>query len=229
MYGMMNIQNQELSIAKTKNLEINSQNLENIDAGFVEGKKFDLKLDKSIRQITIQNNAGTKVNNYQQSKLAKIEIDAKQIENSTLTIKYNLAVTNQGEVAGYANEIIDYLPRDVVFNQKMNTTWYQLKDGSIATKELANQIIQPGETKNIILTVSKKMTQENTGTITNKAKIGKYSSDFVVEDENINNNDSQVDVIISLRTGRLILYISLVMIGIIIIAIGVYWIKKEIL
>lgn len=229
IYSVMKIQNREIPVAKTKMLEINSRNLENIDAGFVEGKKFDLKLDKSVSQITIQNSTGTKVNNYQQSKLAKIEIDAKQIETSNLIIKYNIAVTNQGEVAGYANEIIDELPSDLTFSQQMNPTWYPLKDGSIATKELSNQMIQPGETKNITLTVSKKMTQENTGTITNKAKIEKYSSDSVAEDVDSSNNESQVDVIVSVRTGRIILYLSLATIIIMIIAIGVYYIKKEVL
>ena len=73
------------------------------------------------------------------------------------------------------------------------------------------------------------MTQENTGTITNKAKIEKYSSDSVAEDVDSSNNESQVDVIVSVRTGRIILYLSLATIIIMIIAIGVYYIKKEVL
>jgi len=229
MYSVINIQHQEVPVAKTKTLELQTQDLENVDAGFMEGKKFDLKIDKSIRQITIKNNAGTKVNSYQNSKLAKVEIDAKQMESSNIVIQYNIAVTNQGEVAGYANEIIDYLPKDLTLNKANNQTWYALKDGSIATKELANQIISPGETKNITLTVSKKMTQENTGTITNKVRIGKYTNDYGSEDVDNQNNESQADVIVSVRTGRIILYISLTIIIIMIIAVGVYLIKKEVL
>jgi len=219
----------EVSIAKTKTLELKSQDLENIDAGFIEGKKFDLKIDKSINQVTVQNSKGTKVNTYQNSKLAKVEIDAKQIENSNISIKYNIAVTNQGEVDGYVDEIIDYLPKDLTFSQERNPSWYQLKGGSIATKELSKEIIHPGETKEIALIVSKKMTQENTGTITNKARIEKYSSYNKVEDINTNNDESQADVIVSVRTGRIILYISLAITIVMMIAVSVYFIKKKVL
>ena len=209
------IQNQELPVARTKTLVINSQDLKNIDAGFVEGKNFDLKLDKTIKQVIIQTNKGTKVNSYNQTKLAKIEIDRKQIENSNIIIEYNIAITNSGEIAGYANEIIDYLPEDISFNQEINKSWIKLKDGSLSTKELSNQPINPGETKNITLTVSKKMTGENIGTITNKVKCEKQ--------------ESQAELIVSIRTGRIILYISLVIVIISIIAIGVYFIKKKVL
>ena len=230
IYHKMKIQEQELEVAKTKTLEINTQDLENIDAGFIKGKAFDLKIEKNIEQITIQNKAGTKVNSYQQSKLAKVEIDAKQIQNTNVIIKYNILVTNQGEVAGYANEIVDELPKELTFIQEMNhQQWYQLEDGSLCTKELSNQMINPGETKNISLIVLKKMTKENTGTIVNKAKIGNYSNDYMKEDENTKNNESQAEVILSVRTGRILLSICFIMIVVVIIAVGVYVIKNKVL
>ena len=71
------------------------------------------------------------------------------------------------------------------------------------------------------------MTQENTGTITNKVRIGKYTNDYGSEDIDNQNNESQADVIVSVRTGRIILYISLAIIIIMIIAVGVYFIKKK--
>ncbi len=109
MEGKMKLQDKELTIAKTKTIAINSKNLENIDAGFVDAKEFDLKIDKTINKVTVGTNKGTKVIAYNQTKLGKVEIDAKQIQNSNITIEYNIAITNQGKVAGYANEIIDYL------------------------------------------------------------------------------------------------------------------------
>ncbi len=49
------------------------------------------------------------------------------MESSNIVIQYNIAVTNQGEVAGYANEIIDYLPKDLTLNKADNQSWYALK------------------------------------------------------------------------------------------------------
>lgn len=206
---------QEGTVARTKTLIVDTKDLENIDAGFVEAKEFDLKLDKTIKQVTIKTTKGTTVQAYNQTKLAKVEIDSKQIANSEVIIEYNIAVTNRGEVAGYANEIIDYLPESLSFDQKANKTWTKLKDGGVSTKELSNQIINPGETKNITLTVSKKMTGEDTGTITNKAKC--------------QTSESQAELIVSIKTGRVIVYTILIITTAAIIAIGVYYIKKEVL
>ena len=99
MKGKLTIGDETVTIAKTKTLRIESQNLENINAGFVEGKKQDFKIDKTIQQVIVENKKETKVYSYNQSKLAKIEIDAKQIENSNVMITYNIAIQNQGEVA----------------------------------------------------------------------------------------------------------------------------------
>lgn len=229
MHSTLEINNQKLSIAKTKTLELKSQDLKNIDAGFIEKNKFDLKIDKTIKKITIQDNKGEKVISYHQSQLAKVEIDSKKIENTNVIIEYDIAVHNQGEVAGYANEIIDYLPKGLSLNEEMKKVWSQMEDGSISTKVLSNQVILPKETKNVTLIVSKKITQENVGTIINKAKISKYSNESIVEDINMNDNESQADVIISIKTGNVILYLSLIIIIALMTAFSIYFIKKQVL
>ena len=94
---------------------------------------------------------------------------------------------------------------------------------------MANQIILPNETKNITLVVSKNIAQEDIGTITNKAKIGSYSNDNITKDIEDSNNESQAEVIVSIRTGRIILYLSLMIIVAIIIVVSIGMIKKKIL
>ena len=108
--------------------------------------------------------------------LTKIEIDAKLLSNTNVIIEYNIEVTNEGEIAGYANEVIDYMPKDLTFSSEMNKAWYQNTDGSISSKELSNTIINPGETKSLTLTLTKKMTQNNVGTTINIAEIGQESN-----------------------------------------------------
>ncbi len=73
------------------------------------------------------------------------------------------------------------------------------------------------------------MTEEDTGTITNNAKISKYSSDYTAQDINTKNNESQAELIVSIRTGRIVMYTILSITIIAIMAIGVYTIKKEVL
>lgn len=233
----LTLQGQERQMASTKVITLQNQNLKNIDAGLIEGKIFDFKLDKYINRILMQDAKGTTVKQYNNEKLAKVELDAKRMTNSNIIIEYKIEVTNEGDIAGYASELVDYMPKDLQFNSEINKAWYQGTDGNLYTKELANQIIHPGETKTILLTLMKKMTQNNTGTVINTAEISKSTNDLALKDidstegNKIQGEDdmSTAEVIISIKTGGMILYISLFFIIITMIGMGTYIIKKDIL
>lgn len=224
-------------VAITKTLSVDNVDLTSIDAGFVTMDRFDLKLDKSISKVIVQNSAGTTVSQYNKEKLAKIEIDARRINNSMVIIEYNIDVTNEGQVPGYVTEIIDYKPDDVTFSSEMNKNWYQSTDGEIYTKELANQIINPGETKTVKLTLIKNMNQNNTGTIQNIAEIHSDSNDYSLDDidstpanNNMNEDDISIaEAIVSIRTGAVVMYVSLVFIIVAILGVGIYLINKKVL
>lgn len=223
------LQGQEQTIAMTGTLELMNGDLNHIDAGFIQGEKFDLKLDKYISKIIIQNNKGTIVKQFNQAKLAKIELDSKQINNSNVIIEYSIQITNEGEMAGYVNEIVDNKPADLSFSSEMNTNWYQTTNGELCSRELNNQLLAPGETKVIRLTLTKNMNQDNTGTIINTAQIKKASNDYVIQDRDAENDRSTAEVIISINTGIVIMYLSLIISMIMIIGVGIYMIKKKVL
>lgn len=231
------LKNEKIKCAKTKELNLENTNLANIDAGFIKSETFDLKLEKYINKITVQNSDGTRVISYNKEKLAKVEIDAKKIANSKVTIEYSIEVTNEGDVAGYANEIVDYLPSDLKFSNQSNSGWKQNTNGNLYTTALANQVILPGQTKTINLILTKDMTQDNTGRILNKAEINKHYNERMLDDidSTPGNKDekeddmSNADVIISIKTGSIILYTTITIISIAILATGIYFIKKKVL
>lgn len=227
----------EEEIAITGNLKLENQDLVNIDAGFIKNEKFDLRLDKSINKVIVQNSKGTTVHQYSNTQFAKIELDAKQLVNSTVIIEYNIQVTNEGEIAGYVSDIVDYKPTDVTFSSEMNKNWYQSTDGQLHTKELANQSINPGETKNVTLTLVKRMTQENTGTTINTAEISQASNALAIVDNDstpankVQGEDdmSTAELLISIKTGGAMMYIALITIIIAVVGLGSYIIKKRVL
>lgn len=231
------VDGKEVECAKTKELEIKDNTFSNIDAGFIEMEKFDLKLSKYVSKITIQNNKETRTITYDKSQLAKAEIAANRIKGTNVTIEYEIEVSNQGDVPGYAREIIDYLPSDLKFSKELNPSWTQNEKGNVYTTLLANQEILPGQTKSVKLILTKAMTQENTGTIINKAEISKHYNEYMLSDINstpANRNEKEndmgrADVIISIKTGQAVLYIVLI-IGIVsITGIGIYFIKNKVL
>ena len=234
--GTKTINGQEQKVAITQNLSLN-KDLTNIDAGFVELETFDLKLDKYINRIIIQTNSRTTVREYNREQLAKIELDAKSIANSTVIIEYKILVTNEGEVAGYASEIVDYMPSDLTFSSEMNSNWFLSTDQNLYSRELANQIINPGETKEITLTLYKTMNNNNTGTTINTAELSIANNDNDIADTDSTPGNkatgeddiSTANVIISIRTGGVIGISVLIVIIMAVIATAVYIIKTKVL
>ena len=95
---------------------IKDNNLANINMGVCEVSIFDLKLEKYVTKIIVQNGKETDIYSYDNASLAKVEIDAKKIGNSIVTVEYAIKVTNNGELDGYVKSIVDYIPSGFKFN-----------------------------------------------------------------------------------------------------------------
>lgn len=207
------INNKEQILATTDIITINNNNALDIDLGLINKKVFDLELTKTISKITVSNSEGKKITEYKDADLAKIEIASKYLKGSTVVIEYKIKVTNNGDIAGFAKKIVDYKPNDLEFNSSINSNWYQSGD-YIYSNSLENEIINPGETKEIKLILTKKMTQSNTGLSNNIAEIqNAYNSSNIKDVDSIVNNKQfgeddlgQANVIISIKTGALVTY-----------------------
>ena len=201
---------------------------ENIDLGLVKIKVFDLKIEQFVQKITVTNKKGTKEYNYNNEKFAKIEIHSKQFVGSTVVIEYKIRITNVGEMAGYANEIIAEIPQQFDFHSELNTDWnksmsYNLSNVSYRTKE-----IQPGESIEATLILSKTLDDDSAGTFTNITKIGISENVKHIEDKNKENDVDSTQVIIGVSTGtQTIVGITCIIIGIIIILFILYKILNK--
>lgn len=223
--------------AITEEIEVTNSNIYNIDLGLVVNPKFDLKLDKTVSKITVQDSTGTKTYDYKDTKLAKRDLVGKQINSTTIVIEYKIKVTNEGAVSGYAKKIADYIPAELKFNSELNKDWYQGENGAIYSSSLANTLINPGETKEIILLLTKKLTQENVGLINNTAEIQEAYNDLCLQDADstpankVSGEDdmSSADVLLTVKTGETILFIVLSLGIISAITASTYVIKKKIL
>lgn len=210
-------------VASTDILTVNNTDISNINIGLIELKNFDLKLEKHIQKVLIQNASGSTVRQYDNVDIAKVELDAKKINGSTVLIEYNITVSNVGEVDGYVKKVVDYMPSDLKFSSELNKDWYQT-NGQLYNASLANTKISAGQSRTITLTLTKAMTENNTGLTMNVAEIAEDYNELGIKDSNSTpgnkaegeNDMSSAEVLISIRTGG-ILYIS---IAIIVLAIG---------
>ena len=120
------------------------------------------------------------------------------------------------------------------FSSEMNKDWYQ--EGSVLkTNSLSNEIIEPGKSKTVKLTLTKTMTEDNTGTVTNTAEIGEALNEENITDINSTpgnniqgeNDMSSADLIISIKTGGTVIYASLIGIIIAMFIVGVFFVTRE--
>ncbi len=207
-----------------------TESVSNINIGLKENLNYDMELDKYISRITIQNSEGTKSYDYTDSTFQKVEINRKRINGSMVVLEYTIRVKNTGEIAGYITNIKDYLPSGLEFSSELNQDWY-ISEGNLYTKSLANTRIEPGESKDIKLILTKNMTEDNVGLINNRAEImedyneyGKADIDSTANNQVKDEDDmGAADVLIAVSTGgTIIAYIFLAMINTALIAFAIY-------
>ena len=186
---------------------------------------FDLTIDKKIKTIDVvnekENKTLTKTNSNQ---LMKVDIPNSQINKTTLTVKYDITVTNVGEVAGYALSIKDNLPK----NMKLAGNQVDWSDGNnIATlTKLASTELKPGEsvTEEIVLTI--KLTENDVGMKINTAEITSYYNEKGLKDATPDNVGSD-SFIIAIKTGHEEKIALLAVVALAATTMGVYLIKKK--
>lgn len=218
------------NVAVTDTISVQNGSISNIDIGLVLADTFDLKLDKTITKITAQNKAGTVNQSYDNTQLAKIDIAGKYLSSTVVYIEYKIAVSNVGDIAGYAKKIVDYIPEGMTFKSELNPDWYTGNDGMLYTTALENVELKTGETKEIKLVLTKQMTEENTGMINNIAEIYEDYNIYGVSDKNStpgnkvqNENDmSSADTIITVKTGEVFIHISVIIVSILLGSIVIF-------
>lgn len=232
----INIEGTQTPCAATNVITLTS-NVYNIDLGLKINPKFDLSLTKTISKITVKTSKGTTTNTYNNTKLQKVEIPSKYLNGATVTVEYEITVTNSGAIAGFASKIVDYLSStDLKFNSETNADWYLGTDGNLYNSTLGDKILQPGESKTLKLVLTKQVTENNTGITNNTAEIYEAYNDAGLEDYNStpankaqNENDlGQADIIIGPKTG-VVLYIGFAIIFSSIMAVGIYIVNKKVI
>lgn len=225
----------QMQLATTDTLNVNNS-IANIDIGLIDAKVFDLELEKYITKIVVTNNQGTNTYEYKDATLAKADIAAKNLKDSQVVVEYTIKIRNNGEIAGYVKSVVDYKPTDLSFSSTLNTDWYAQGD-NLYNASLANTKLEPGETKELKLVLTKTMTESNTGLVGNTAEIAEaYNTRGLGDKDSTPGNKEkkeddmgQADMIIGVKTGAAISYILITLSIITIIGVAGYLVSKKVL
>lgn len=162
-------------------------------------KFFDLKMEKYIEKVVINTNGNETVKEYGYDKkddLVKIDVKKSQVPNTVITVTYGLKVTNVGEIPGYATELTDYLPEDFSL---VSGNW-RAEGNKAVSDELKDTVIEPGESKTVMITLEWKLAKGPIGLKSNEAEITEYANDYDAEDVTKDNKDN-ADLLVTVKTG----------------------------
>ncbi len=205
-------------------------------------KYFDLSLRKWITQVILIEDGVEKVkdtDHYAEQDpepVVKVEVNKNRIENTIIKFNYSIRIKNEGEIAGYASEISDYIPDGLKFNQADNPKWTEAS-GKITTDQLKDQLLQPGDTATVEVILTWINSESNMKTMTNIAEISKDKNDSGTPDidstpNNLKTGEDDIDdasVLLTPVTGSAPKYIALISGTLAIIGAGIFIIKKYVL
>ena len=203
---------------------------------------FDLALRKWVSQVILIEDGQEKVKDtghyaeQDPEPVVRVDLNQKRIDNTIIKFKYQIRITNEGEIAGAATEISDYIPEGLEFNQADNPLWKEV-DGKIVTDQLKDTILQPGESATVEVILTWINDEENMGVMINTAEISEdYNESDTPDIDSTPNNkvpgEDDIDdapVALTMVTGSAPLYIGLTAGTLAIIAGGVFLIKKYVI
>ena len=212
---------------------------DDIDQEKVYVKYFDLALVKNLKKIIMVEDGETKVIDVTDpTVLMKVEINRKKLNKTSIQFVYEIVVTNEGEIPGYATEITDYIPQGLSFAEGTNTNWTKKADNIISTDALAKTLLNPGEKASVEVTLDWVRNENNMGKFVNVAEISEDWNEYESEDVDstpdnlISTEDDQDDapVYVSIGTGLGGQpYLILTSVVLLILATGIFLIKKYVL
>ena len=214
------------------------------DTEVIKPKYFDLALQKWVSKAIIIEDGKEKVTKtghtgeQKSEQIVKVDLKKSKISNVVVKFEYQIKVINEGQIAGYATEISDYIPDGLKFIPEDNVNWREV-DGKVVTNELENTLLQPGESATVSIVLTWINNQNNLGLKTNIAEISEdadSNKNPITDIDSTPNNkiDGEDDqdtapVILTVRTGETTIYIGVIVGVILILGIGVYNIKKYVI
>ncbi|MBQ9658377.1 MAG: hypothetical protein IJV31_06390 [Clostridia bacterium] len=215
------------------------EDIENIKVEY-----FDLSLLKYVTKVIVNENGKQSVTQTKNvgdknDVVPRVEINKDNINKTQVKFGYTIKVTNEGDIAGYAKEVTDYIPAGLKFDAKDNPNWKDEGNNIISTRALENTLLQPGQSAEVEVILTWINGQDNLGSKINTAEISEdYNNKGVPDRDSTPDNrkpgEDDIDtaeVLLSIKTGGGldVVYVRLALGLLVVMLIGTVAIKKFVL
>ena len=206
---------------------------------------FDLSLLKYVTKTIVTENGKTKTtktgnNGSSKDITPKVEVYRKSVNKTIVKFEYTIKITNEGDIAGYAREITDYVPKGLKFYKEDNKGWKDEGNNVISTELLKNTLLKPGQSATVKVILRWINGENNLGIKTNVAEISKDYNEKGVPDrdstpDNKKKGEDDIDdapVLLTISTGILehtMQYVVGALVILVVLGSGLVVIKKYVL
>ena len=209
----------------------------------VKVQYFDLSLRKWVTQAIVTENGEDKIIESghkaedDPEDVVKVDLKKSKINKVTIKFRYKIRVKNEGNIAGYAKELKDYIPNGLKFVPEDNPLWKQIDEKTITTDQTKDILLQPGDTTEVEVLLTWINDSENFGVMDNWAEISKDHNDFNSPDidstpDNNKKGEDDIDdapVSVGVQTGQIKTFTTISLAVLVILSSGVVLIKKFVL
>ena len=209
----------------------------------VKVQYFDLSLRKWVTQAIVTENGEEKIIESghkaedDPEDVVKVDLKKSKINKVKIKFRYKIRVKNEGNIAGYAKELKDYIPNGLKFVPEDNPLWKQIDEKTITTDQTKDILLQPGDTTEVEVVLTWINDSENFGVMDNWAEISKDHNDFNSPDidstpDNNKKGEDDIDdapVSVGVQTGQIKTFTTIGLAVLVILSSGVVLIKKFVL
>ena len=168
---------------------------------YYERKVFNFSIDSWVQSIdmngivTSENDLNTK------DELSKLDMNRNKVDSAQVKITYKIRITNTGEIEGKVGKLLDLIPEGYSFYQEDNSISWNNNNGILTTEALKDETINPGEYKEIEITLRWNNGENNLGQKDNTVILSELNNPAGFKDINDNDNSDTSTVLLSIATG----------------------------
>ena len=168
---------------------------------YYEKQVFNLGVDKWVSNVNINGIGGAAQNIGNKDEIYKVDIYRKDANTANVKVTYKIRITNKGEIEGTVGRLTDIIPSGYSYNKEDNEIYFENNSGVLTTDALKDEVIQPGEYKEIEVVLRWTGGEGNFGQKDNMVILTQLNNPAGYEDIDKEDNADTSSMIITVATG----------------------------
>ena len=168
---------------------------------YYEKEIFNLGVDKWVESVEVNGISSPAQSIETSDEIYKVDIHRSKADTANIKVTYKIRITNKGEIEGTVGKITDIIPTGYTYNQEDNELHFENENGILTTEDLKEEVIKPGENKEIEVTLRVNRGSENFGQKDNMVILAQIDNPAGYEDIDKEDNHDTSSMIITIATG----------------------------